>query len=32
VTLVFAVIGGKVGERFHKRVDRVATDEFVEER
>jgi len=32
VTLLFAVIGGKVGERFHKRVDRVATDEFVVER
>jgi amino acid transporter len=32
VTLLFAVIGGKVGERFHKRVDRVATDEFVVDR
>ncbi len=32
VTLLFAVGGGKAGERFHKRVDRVATDEFVEER
>ncbi|MEA2288699.1 MAG: hypothetical protein QOD55_696 [Solirubrobacteraceae bacterium] len=32
VTLLFAVIGGIVGERFHKRVDRVATDEFVVER
>jgi hypothetical protein len=32
VTLLFAVIGGKAGERYHKRVDRVATDEFVVER
>ena len=32
VTLLFAVIGGKVGERFHRRVDRVATDEYVVER
>jgi hypothetical protein len=32
VTLLFAVLGGKVGERFHKRVDRVATDEYVTER
>ena len=29
VTLLAAVIGGKVGERFHRRVDRVATDEYV---
>jgi hypothetical protein len=28
-TLLFAVLGGKAGERFHKRVDRVATDEYV---
>jgi hypothetical protein len=32
VTLLFAVIGGKVGERYHRRVDRVATDEYVAER
>jgi hypothetical protein len=32
VTLLFAVIGGKVGERFHKRVDRVATHEYVADR
>jgi hypothetical protein len=32
VTLLFAIIGGKVGERFHRRVDRVATDEYVVER
>ena len=31
VTLLFAVIGGKVGERYHRRVDRVATDEYVPE-
>jgi len=31
-TLLFAVLGGKVGERFHKRVDRVATDDYVVER
>jgi len=31
-TLLFAVLGGKAGERFHKRVDRVATDEYVVER
>ena len=31
-TLLFAVFGGKAGERFHKRVDRVATDEYVVER
>jgi O-antigen ligase len=31
VTLLFAVIGGKVGERYHRRVDRVATDEYVVE-
>ncbi len=29
VTLLAAVVGGKVGERFHKRVDRVATSEYV---
>lgn len=32
VTLLFAVIGGKVGERYHRKVDRVATDEYVAER
>jgi hypothetical protein len=32
VTLLAAVVGGKAGERFHKRVDRVATDEYVVER
>jgi hypothetical protein len=31
-TLLFAILGGKAGERFHKRVDRVATDEYVVER
>ena len=31
-TLLFAIIGGKAGERFHKRVDRIATDEYVVER
>jgi hypothetical protein len=31
-TLLFAILGGKTGERFHKRVDRVATDEYVVER
>jgi hypothetical protein len=28
VTLLAAIAGGKFGERFHKRVDRVATDEY----
>ncbi len=32
VTLLFAVIGGKMGERYHTRVDRIATDEYVVER
>jgi hypothetical protein len=32
VTLLFAIIGGKVGERYHRRVDRLATDEYVVER
>jgi hypothetical protein len=32
VTLLFAVIGGKAGERYHRRVDRIATDEYVIER
>jgi hypothetical protein len=32
VTLLFAVLGGKVGERYHKRVDNLATDEYVVDR
>jgi hypothetical protein len=32
VTLLFAILGGKVGERYHRRVDRLATDEYVVER
>jgi hypothetical protein len=32
VTLLFAIIGGVVGERYHRRVDRIATDEYVVER
>src|SRR4051794_28071799 len=32
VTLLFAIIGGKVGERYHRRVDRIATDDYVAER
>src|SRR4051794_39423277 len=32
VTLLFAVLGGKAGERYHRRVDRIATDEYVVER
>jgi hypothetical protein len=32
VTLLFAIIGGKVGERYHRRVDGIATDEYVVER
>ena len=31
-TLLFAILGGMAGERFHKRVDRIATDEYVVER
>jgi hypothetical protein len=31
VTLVFAMLGGKIGDRFHRRVDRFAAREFVEE-
>ena len=31
VTLVFAVSGGKFGDRFHRRVDRFAAREYVEE-
>ncbi|MEN3279095.1 MAG: hypothetical protein V7607_235 [Solirubrobacteraceae bacterium] len=30
VTLVFAVLGGKLGDRFHRRVDRFAAREYVE--
>jgi hypothetical protein len=32
VTLLFAIIGGKAGERYHRRVDLIATDEYVVER
>jgi hypothetical protein len=28
---VFAVLGGKFGDRFHRRVDRFAAREYVEE-
>jgi hypothetical protein len=31
VTLVFATAGGKFGDRFHRRVDRFAAREYVEE-
>jgi hypothetical protein len=31
VTLIFAVLGGKVGDRFHRRVDRFAAREYLEE-
>jgi hypothetical protein len=31
VTLVFAVLGGKFGDRFHRRVDSFAAREYVEE-
>jgi len=30
VTLLFAVLGGKAGDLFHRRVDRVATDRYEE--
>jgi hypothetical protein len=30
VTLIFAILGGKVGDRFHRRVDRFAAREYVE--
>jgi hypothetical protein len=30
VTLVFGVLGGKVGDRFHRRVDRFAAREYLE--
>jgi len=29
VTLIAAIVGGKVGERYHHKVDRVATHEYV---
>jgi hypothetical protein len=28
VTLLFAVLGGKTGERFHRRIDTLATEEY----
>ena len=28
VTLLFAILGGKAGDLFHRRVDRVATDRY----
>ena len=31
VTLVFAMLGGKLGDRFHRRVDRFAAREYVEQ-
>ena len=31
VTLVFAILGGKLGDRFHRRVDRFAAREYVEQ-
>ena len=31
VTLLSAILGGKVGDRFHRRVDRVASDDHVVE-
>ena len=30
VTLLFAIIGGKAGDLFHRRVDRFAPREYVE--
>jgi hypothetical protein len=30
VTLVFAVVGGKAGDLFHRRVDRFATRDYLE--
>jgi MFS family permease len=30
VTLIAAIAGGKVGDRFHRRVDRFAAREYVE--
>jgi hypothetical protein len=31
VTLIFAIVGGKAGDRFHRRVDRFAAREYVQE-
>jgi hypothetical protein len=31
VTLLFAILGGKAGDLFHRRVDRVATDHYDDE-
>ena len=31
VTLLFAILGGKAGDLFHRRVDRVATDRYEDE-
>lgn len=31
VTLLFAILGGKAGDLFHRRVDRVATDRYDED-
>jgi hypothetical protein len=28
VTLLFAILGGKAGERFHRRIDTLATEEY----
>jgi hypothetical protein len=28
VTLVFAILGGKAGERFHRRIDTLATEDY----
>jgi hypothetical protein len=30
VTLLFAIVGGKVGDRFHRRVDRFAAREYIQ--
>ena len=30
VTLIFAIVGGKAGDLFHRRVDRFATRDYVE--
>jgi hypothetical protein len=32
VTLLFAIMGGKAGELYHRRVDRFAAREYVETR
>jgi len=31
VTLLFAILGGKAGDLFHRKVDRVATDRYEDE-